>query len=103
MTQLTFSQRKVSHENLMSRRTLTFSEIFLKTKSLIQELRGRLLRLTPGIIGRPCRVPLPSRRDRVVQTTISRLASGHIRGLSFNLRPENLYAELYSNAILDSR
>ncbi|GFS84110.1 RNase H domain-containing protein [Trichonephila clavipes] len=28
---------------------------------------------------------LPIKADRVVQTTISRLASGHIRGLSFNL------------------
>ncbi|GFU77316.1 uncharacterized protein TNCV_5090911, partial [Trichonephila clavipes] len=46
---------------------------------------GRLLRLTPGIIGRPQVVPLSIKADRVVQTTISRLASGHIRGLSFNL------------------
>ncbi|GFX00862.1 uncharacterized protein TNCV_4578291 [Trichonephila clavipes] len=39
----------------------------------------------PGIIGRPQVVPFSIKADRVVQTTISRLASGHIRGLSFNL------------------
>ncbi|GFT88841.1 RNase H domain-containing protein [Trichonephila clavipes] len=31
---------------------------------------------------------LSIKADRVVQTTISRLASGHIRGLSFNLGQE---------------
>ncbi|GFW92321.1 RNase H domain-containing protein [Trichonephila clavipes] len=71
-------------ENLMSRRTLTFSEIFSKTKSLIQELWKTPLthpwynRQAPG-------GTLSIKADRVVQTTISRLASGHIRGLSFNL------------------
>ncbi|GFT85859.1 putative RNA-directed DNA polymerase from transposon BS [Trichonephila clavipes] len=71
-------------ENLMSRRTLTFSEIFSKTKSLIQELwktpptHPWYNRQAPG-------GALSIKADRVVQTTISRLASGHIRGLSFNL------------------
>ncbi|GFV46394.1 putative RNA-directed DNA polymerase from transposon BS [Trichonephila clavipes] len=71
-------------ENLMSRRTLTFSEIFSKTKSLIQELwktpptHPWYNRQAPG-------GALSLKADRVVQTTISRLASGHIRGLSFNL------------------
>ncbi|GFW46252.1 uncharacterized protein TNCV_2813471 [Trichonephila clavipes] len=70
-------------ENLMSRRTLTFSEIFSKTKSLIQELwktpptHPWYNRQAPG-------GALSIKADRVVQTTISRLASGHIRGLSFN-------------------
>ncbi|GFX45043.1 putative RNA-directed DNA polymerase from transposon BS [Trichonephila clavipes] len=48
-------------ENLMSRRTLTFSEIFSKTKSLIQEL-WKTPPTHPGIIGRPQVVPFPSRR-----------------------------------------
>ncbi|GFT24555.1 RNase H domain-containing protein [Trichonephila clavipes] len=71
-------------ENLMSRRTLTFSEIFSKTKSLIQELwktpptHPWYNRQAPG-------GALSIKADRVVQTTISRLASGHIRGLFFNL------------------
>ncbi|GFW35097.1 putative RNA-directed DNA polymerase from transposon BS [Trichonephila clavipes] len=71
-------------EDLMSRRTLTFSEIFSKTKSLIQELwktpptHPWYNRQAPG-------GALSIKADRVVQTTISRLASGHIRGLSFNL------------------
>ncbi|GFV62087.1 putative RNA-directed DNA polymerase from transposon BS [Trichonephila clavipes] len=71
-------------ENLMSRRTLTFSEIFSKTKSLIQELwktpptHPWYNRQAPG-------GALSIKADRVVQTTISRLASGHIRGLSFSL------------------
>ncbi|GFS64682.1 putative RNA-directed DNA polymerase from transposon BS [Trichonephila clavipes] len=65
-------------ENLMSRRTLTFSEIFSKTKSLIQELwktpptHPWYNRQAPG-------GALSIKADRVVQTTISRLASGHIR------------------------
>ncbi|GFU17912.1 hypothetical protein TNCV_4029301 [Trichonephila clavipes] len=68
----------------MSRRTLTFSEIFSKPKSLIQELwktpptHPWYNRQAPG-------GALSIKADRVVQTTISRLASGHIRGLSFNL------------------
>ncbi|GFW24640.1 medium-chain acyl-CoA ligase ACSF2, mitochondrial [Trichonephila clavipes] len=71
-------------EDLMSRRTLTFSEIFSKTKSLIQELwktpptHPWYNRQAPG-------GALSIKADRVVQTTISRLASGHIRGLSFHL------------------
>ncbi|GFW36959.1 RNase H domain-containing protein [Trichonephila clavipes] len=71
-------------DGLMSRRTLTFSEIFSKTKSLIQELwktpptHPWYNRQAPG-------GALSIKADRVVQTTISRLASGHIRGLSFNL------------------
>ncbi|GFV00043.1 replication factor C subunit 3 [Trichonephila clavipes] len=71
-------------ENLMSRRTLTFSEIFSKTKSLIQELwktpptHPWYNRQAPG-------GALSIKADRVVQTTISRLASGYIRGLSLNL------------------
>ncbi|GFT24042.1 putative RNA-directed DNA polymerase from transposon BS [Trichonephila clavipes] len=71
-------------EDLMSRRTLTFSEIFSKTKSLIQELwktpptHPWYNRQAPG-------GALSIKADRVVQTTISRLASGHTRGLSFHL------------------
>ncbi|GFT86484.1 putative RNA-directed DNA polymerase from transposon BS [Trichonephila clavipes] len=71
-------------EDLMSRRTLTFSEIFSKTKSLIQELwktpptHPWYNRQAPG-------GALSIKMDRVVQTTISRLASGHTRGLSFHL------------------
>ncbi|GFX23534.1 RNase H domain-containing protein [Trichonephila clavipes] len=70
-------------EDLMSRRTLTLSENFLKTKSLIQELwktpptHSWYNRQAPG--------GALSKADRVVQTTISRLASGHTRGLSFHL------------------
>ncbi|GFY21293.1 hypothetical protein TNCV_3993371 [Trichonephila clavipes] len=85
----------------MSRRTLTFSEIFSKTKSLIQELwktpptHPWYNRQAPG-------GALSIKADRVVQTTISRLASGHIRGLSFNLGQKiyenctkcNLYRQL---------
>ncbi|GFW52086.1 RNase H domain-containing protein [Trichonephila clavipes] len=68
----------------MSRRNLTFSEIFSKTKSLIQELwktpptHPWYNRQAPG-------GALSIKADRVFQTTISRLASGHIRGLSFHL------------------
>ncbi|GFV22923.1 RNase H domain-containing protein [Trichonephila clavipes] len=57
---------------------------FSKTKSLIQELwktpptHPWYNRQAPG-------GALSIKADRVVQTTISRLASGHIRGLSFNL------------------
>ncbi|GFT97920.1 uncharacterized protein TNCV_2168151 [Trichonephila clavipes] len=40
--------------------------------------RGNYTRQAPG-------GALSIKADRVVQTTISRLASGHIRGLSFNL------------------
>ncbi|GFX74919.1 putative RNA-directed DNA polymerase from transposon BS [Trichonephila clavipes] len=71
-------------EDLMSRRTLTFSEIFSKTKSLIQELwktpptHPWYNRQAPG-------GALSIKVDRVVQTTISRLASGHTRGFSFHL------------------
>ncbi|GFS90789.1 RNase H domain-containing protein [Trichonephila clavipes] len=70
-------------EDLMSRRTLT-SEFFSKTKSLIQELwktpptHPWYNRQAPG-------GALSIKADRVVQTTISRLASGHTRGLSFHL------------------
>ncbi|GFY16423.1 RNase H domain-containing protein [Trichonephila clavipes] len=62
----------------------TFSEIFSKTKSLIQELwktpptHPWYNRQAPG-------GALSIKADRVVQTTISRLASGHTRGLSFHL------------------
>ncbi|GFS99283.1 RNase H domain-containing protein [Trichonephila clavipes] len=58
-----------------------------KTKSLIQELwktpptHPWYNRQAPG-------GALSIKADRVVQTTISRLASGHIRGLSFNLGQE---------------
>ncbi|GFU70985.1 hypothetical protein TNCV_3350081 [Trichonephila clavipes] len=68
----------------MSRRTLTFSEIFSKTKSLIQEpwktppTHPWYNRQAPG-------GAFSIKADRIVQTTISRLASGHIRGLSFHL------------------
>ncbi|GFX36090.1 RNase H domain-containing protein [Trichonephila clavipes] len=48
-------------EDLMSRRTLTFSEIFLK-RNLWFKSYGRFLQLTSGIIGRPQVVPFPSRR-----------------------------------------
>ncbi|GFY22001.1 RNase H domain-containing protein [Trichonephila clavipes] len=71
-------------EDLMSRRTLNFSEIFSKTKSLIQELwktpptHPWYNRQAPG-------GSLSIKSDRVVQTTISRHASGHTRGLSFHL------------------
>ncbi|GFX85116.1 RNase H domain-containing protein [Trichonephila clavipes] len=71
-------------EDLMSRRTLTFSEIFSKTKSLIQELwktpptHPWYNRQAPG-------GALSIKADRVVQTTISRLASRHTTGLSFHL------------------
>ncbi|GFW40670.1 putative RNA-directed DNA polymerase from transposon BS [Trichonephila clavipes] len=71
-------------EDLKSRRTLTFSEIFSKTKSLIQELwktqptHPWYNRQAPGDV-------LSINVDRVVQTTISRLESGHTRGLSFLL------------------
>ncbi|GFY11096.1 putative RNA-directed DNA polymerase from transposon BS [Trichonephila clavipes] len=71
-------------EDLMSR-TLTFSEIFSKTKSLIQELWKTPpthpwynRQVAPG-------GALSIKANRVVQTTISRLASGHTRGLSFHL------------------
>ncbi|GFV94007.1 putative RNA-directed DNA polymerase from transposon BS [Trichonephila clavipes] len=69
-------------EDLMARRTLTFSEIFSKTKSLIQELwktpptHPWYNRQAPG-------GALSIKADRVVLTTISRLAS--TRGLSFHL------------------
>ncbi|GFU86667.1 uncharacterized protein TNCV_2880871 [Trichonephila clavipes] len=46
---------------------------------------GRLLRLTPWYNRQAPGGALSIKADRVVQTTISRLASGHIRGLSFNL------------------
>ncbi|GFW29039.1 putative RNA-directed DNA polymerase from transposon BS [Trichonephila clavipes] len=71
-------------EDLMSRRTLTFSEIFSKTKSLIQELwktpptHPWYNRQAPGSA-------LSIKPDRIVQTTISRLAREHTRGLSFHL------------------
>ncbi|GFV27519.1 RNase H domain-containing protein [Trichonephila clavipes] len=71
-------------ENLMSRRTLTFSEIFSKTKSLIQEL-WKTPPIHPWYNRQAPGGALSIKADRVVQTTISRLASGHIRGLSFNL------------------
>ncbi|GFW68068.1 RNase H domain-containing protein [Trichonephila clavipes] len=71
-------------EDLMSRRTLTFSEIFSKTKSLIQEL-WKTLPTHPWYNRQAPGGALSIKADRVVQTTISRLASGHIRGLSFNL------------------
>ncbi|GFW96303.1 probable RNA-directed DNA polymerase from transposon X-element [Trichonephila clavipes] len=68
----------------MSRRTLTFSEIFSKTKSLIQELwktpptHPWYNRQAPG-------GALSIKADKVVQTTISWLESGHTRNLSFHL------------------
>ncbi|GFV06235.1 RNase H domain-containing protein [Trichonephila clavipes] len=77
----------------MSRRTLTFSEVFSKTKSLIQELwktpptHPWYNRQAPG-------GALSIKADRVVQTTISRLASGHTRGLSFHLGQK-----IYENCI----
>ncbi|GFW63480.1 putative RNA-directed DNA polymerase from transposon BS [Trichonephila clavipes] len=71
-------------ENLMSRRTLTFSEIFSKTKSLIQEL-WKIPPTHPWYNRQAPGGALSIKADRVVQTTISRLASGHIRGLPFNL------------------
>ncbi|GFW83075.1 RNase H domain-containing protein [Trichonephila clavipes] len=82
MTQLTFNKEGVT-ENLMSRKNLTFSEIFSKTKSLIQEL-WKTPPTHPGIIGTPGAPSIKADR-KVIQTSISRLASGHIRGLSFNL------------------
>ncbi|GFW89998.1 protein CASC3 [Trichonephila clavipes] len=71
-------------EDLMSRRTLTFSEIFSKTKSLIQEL-WKTLPTHPWYNRQAPGGALSIKADRVVQTTISRLASGYIRGLSFHL------------------
>ncbi|GFV42019.1 RNase H domain-containing protein [Trichonephila clavipes] len=71
-------------EDLMPRRTLTFSEIFSKTKSLIQEL-WKTLPTHPWYNRQAPGGALSIKADRVVQTTISRLASGHTRGLSFQL------------------
>ncbi|GFS83662.1 putative RNA-directed DNA polymerase from transposon BS [Trichonephila clavipes] len=64
-------------EDLMSRRTLTFSEIFSKTKSLIQELwktpptHPWYNRQAPG-------GALSIKADRVVQTTISKSRSSFV-------------------------
>ncbi|GFX46670.1 putative RNA-directed DNA polymerase from transposon BS [Trichonephila clavipes] len=71
-------------EDLMSRRSLTFSEIFFKTKSLIQEL-WKTPPIHPWYNRQAPDGALSIKVDRVVQTTISRLASGHTRGLSFHL------------------
>ncbi|GFX88765.1 RNase H domain-containing protein [Trichonephila clavipes] len=71
-------------EYLMSRRTLTFSEFFSKTKYLIQELWKT--HPTPPWCNREAPGgALSIKAYRVVQTTISRLASGHTRGLFFHL------------------
>ncbi|GFU81802.1 RNase H domain-containing protein [Trichonephila clavipes] len=74
-------------EDLMSRRTLTFSELFSKTKSLIQEL-WKTPPTHPWYIRQAPGGALSIKADRVVQTTISRLASGRTSGLSFHLDQE---------------
>ncbi|GFV20818.1 hypothetical protein TNCV_283371 [Trichonephila clavipes] len=83
----------------MSRRTLTFSEIFSKTKSLIQELwktpptHPWYNRQAPG-------GALSIKADRVVQTTISRLASGHtLEAFPFNLGQKKNFRGCTLNAV----
>ncbi|GFW32427.1 RNase H domain-containing protein [Trichonephila clavipes] len=84
-------------EDLMSRRTLTFSEIFSKTKSLIQEL-WKTPPTHPWYNRQASGGALSIKADRVVQTTINRLASGHTRGLSFHLGKAFYFFLLGENA-----
>ncbi|GFV30918.1 uncharacterized protein TNCV_4013521 [Trichonephila clavipes] len=63
---------------------ISTEKFFLKTKSLIQEL-WKTPPTHPWYNRQATGGALSIKADRVVQTTIIRLSSGHIRGLSFNL------------------